>query len=48
MLGGFMTKRVRVTLIGIKVLDEGDDPGSTLNVYGDLHVKRFSTVGVDM
>jgi hypothetical protein len=42
-LGGFMTKRIRVTLIGIKVLDEGDDPGGNLEIYGDLSAQRFST-----
>ena len=42
-----MTKRIRVTLIGIKGLDEGDDPGGNLEIYGDLSAQRFSTNGPD-
>ncbi len=35
-----MTKRVRVTLNGIKVNTEGSDPGANLEIYGDLFARR--------
>jgi hypothetical protein len=36
----FMTRKVSVTLIGLKCFAVGPDPGSSLEVYGDLAAKR--------
>jgi hypothetical protein len=35
-----MTKRVHATLVSIKNVVTGDDPGANLEIYGDLHAMR--------
>jgi hypothetical protein len=42
-----MTKRVRVTLLGIRVEDGGDDHANDLEIQGFLGAERFSTNGLD-